>query len=708
MHDTVLLPNARLPHRLNYLTFDYGATSLTTPGRVRYQYRLAGFEQPWNGPSAARSATYTNLPPGDYQFEVRAANEDGLWSPQPAVFAFSVQPPWWRTWWAYLLYTSGFACIMYGVRAYTRDRERERADRQLERQALQHLQELDRVKTDFFTNVSHEFRTPLTLILGPAEVLATDPADPAVRRQGGLVLRNARKLLTLINQLLDLSKLEAGALHLALAPGDVAMAVRQLVSSFAVLADSRHIVLECQVPAQPVPLVFDAGKLDEILTNLVANALHFTPANGLVTVTVTEVPATAAAPNGIVSIAVQDTGPGIAAEDLPYLFDRFFQARSPGSEARPTGTGIGLALVRELTVLHGGTVAVASQPGVGSTFTVQLPHGLPIESVHEALPPIAGATTQGPAYPEEPSSHIFDKQGFDISAQSASERDLVLIIEDNDEVREFIRTTLAPAGYRLLLATTGDAGLALARAEVPDLVVSDVMMPGLDGYQVCAQLKADVATSHIPVVLLTAKSGPDAKLEGLETGADSFLAKPFNPRELRAQVRNLLALRRQVQAHFAAVAPAMPITAPLASLEPEQAAAHAAAAAGQLSLDQDFLRRVSESMLRHLADESFGVDELGADIGLSRTQVHRKLKALTGQSPGERLRTTRLNRALVLLQAQVGTVAEVAYQVGFGSPAAFSTAFSRQFGMPPSAVARQGAGVGEGVAKAGIVVDKIQ
>ncbi|WP_460616281.1 ATP-binding protein [Hymenobacter ruber] len=708
MHDTVLLPNARLPHRLNYLTFDYGATSLTTPGRVRYQYRLAGFEQRWNGPSAARSATYTNLPPGDYQFEVRAANEDGLWSPQPAVFAFSVQPPWWRTWWAYLLYAIGFACIMYGVRAYTRDRERERADRQLERQALQHLQELDRVKTDFFTNVSHEFRTPLTLILGPAEVLATDPADPAVRRQGGLVLRNARKLLTLINQLLDLSKLEAGALHLALAPGDVAVAVRQLVSSFAVLADRRQIVLECQVPAQPVPLVFDAGKLDEILTNLVANALHFTPANGRVTVAVTEMPATAAAPNGGVSIAVQDTGPGIAAEDLPYLFNRFFQARSPGSEARPTGTGIGLALVRELTVLHGGTVAVASQPGAGSTFTVQLPHGLPTAAAHEAPYSIAGTTTHSPAYTEVLPQHVSNSQVFDTPAQGAFEPDLVLVIEDNDEVREFIRVTLAPAGYRLLLAATGDAGLALARAEVPDLVVSDVMMPGLDGYQVCAQLKADVATSHIPVVLLTAKSGPDAKLEGLETGADSFLAKPFNPRELRAQVRNLLALRRQVQAHFTPVAPATPIAAPLASLEPEQAAAHAAAAAGQLSLDQDFLRRVSESMLRHLADESFGVDELGADIGLSRTQIHRKLKALTGQSPGESLRTTRLNRALALLQAQVGTVAEVAYQVGFGSPAAFSTAFSRQFGLPPSAVARQGVGVGDEVAKAGISIGKIQ
>ncbi|GAB3871810.1 hybrid sensor histidine kinase/response regulator transcription factor [Hymenobacter segetis] len=707
MHDTVLLPHARLPHRLNYLTFDYGATSLTTPGRVRYQYRLAGFEQRWNGPSAARSATYTNLPPGDYQFEVRAANEDGLWSPRPAVFAFSVQPPWWRAWWAYLLYVIVFACIMYGVRAYTRNRERERADRQLERQALQHLQELDRVKTDFFTNVSHEFRTPLTLILGPAEALATEPADPAVRRQGGLVLRNARKLLTLINQLLDLSKLEAGALHLLPTPGDVALAVRQLVSSFAVLAESRQIDLTCQVPAQPVPLVFDAGKLEEILTNLVANALRFTPAGGRVTVIVTEEPATAASPAGSVSIAVQDTGPGIAPEDVPYLFDRFFQARSPGREARPTGTGIGLALVRELTMLHGGTVAVASQPGAGSTFTVQLPHGLPANSTREVPDLIGGVTTRSPVYPESAPLPFPDGQQLDEPVQGTVEPDLVLIIEDNNEVREFIRATLAPAGYRLLLAATGDAGLELARAEVPDFVVSDVMMPGLDGYQVCAQLKADVATSHIPVVLLTAKSGPAAKLEGLETGADSFLAKPFNPRELRAQVRNLLALRRQVQAHFAPVPPAAP-SAPLVSLEPAQAAAHTAAAAGQLSLDQDFLRRVSESMLRHLADESFGVDELGADIGLSRTQIHRKLKALTGQSPGESLRTTRLNRALVLLQAHVGTVAEVAYQVGFGSPAAFSTAFSRQFGMPPSAVTRNGAMAGEEAVKEYVASNKIQ
>lgn len=686
MRDTVLPAGAHLPHRLNHLTFDYSATSLTNPGRVRYQYRLAGFEKSWTGPLAARSATYTNLPPGSYRFELRAANEAGVWSPQPAAYSFSIQPPWWRTWWAYALYLSAFGLLLYGVRVYTRDRERDRADRQLERQALEHLQEMDRIKTDFFTNVSHEFRTPLTLILGPAEVLATEPPDPAVRRQGGLVLRNARRLLSLINQLLDLSKLEAGALRLLPTAGDVAVHVRQLVASFDSLADSRQITLRYEGPTQPVPLVFDAAKLEEIITNLLANALRFTPPGGQVTVILAEGPATLAAPHGSVAIAVRDTGPGISPTDLPHLFDRFYQASQPTDGALRNGTGIGLALVRELTQLHGGTVAVVSQLGGGATFTVQLPQGLP--PVHGSVPAVGSAAR----HPDEPVA-IAGNDEAEIAAQPMPDADVVLIIEDNEEVREFVRATLAPVGYRLLLATNGQAGVAMAQAEVPDLVVSDVMMPGLDGYQVCQQLKAQLTTSHIPVVLLTARSGPEAKLAGLETGADAFVAKPFDPRVLRAQVRNLLALRHRLQAHLKADpdAVAVNISAPAISAArpvPDLLAAHTAAVVGLPSLDQEFLRRMSEAVLKHLADEEFGLDELGSAIGLSRTQVHRKLKALTGQSPGEYLRATRLHRALALLRAQVGTVAEVAYQVGFGSPAAFSTAFSRHFGYPPSAAGR--------------------
>ncbi|HEX8326750.1 MAG TPA: two-component regulator propeller domain-containing protein [Hymenobacter sp.] len=688
LKDTVLAPNLALPHQLNHLTFDYIGVSLTNPSQVRYQYRLAGFESAWVGPLKTTSATYTNLPPGDYSFQVRAANNDGVWNRQPAAYAFTIRAPWWRAWWAYLLYAGGFGLIIYGVRAFTKARERDRADRRLEHQALAHLQELDRVKTDFFTNVSHELRTPLTLILGPAENLATEPADPAVRQQGGLVLRHARKLLTLINQLLDLSKLEAGALRLLPTSGDAAAAVRQLAASFSSLAQSRGLVLRCDAPAQPVPLVFDAAKLDDILTNLLANAVRFTPPGGLVTVTVTETPSSVAAPSGGVAIAVHDTGPGIAPEDQPHLFDRFYQTSESVATGYGAGTGIGLALVRELTALHGGHVSVTSEVGVGSTFTVHLPRVLQPVAPPDAKTPVV-RVPPGPAVPAETP----DETG---TAVADADAPVVLVIEDNDEVREFIGATLAPDGYQLLLAADGQAGVALAQAEVPDLVVSDVMMPGLDGYQVCAALKTSAATSHIPVVLLTAKSGADAKLEGLETGADSFLAKPFNPRELRAQVRNLLALRQRLQARLAAGAgePAAAPTGPLVPA-PEVLAAHAAAVAGLPSLDQDFLRRVNESVLRHLSDEAFGVDELGADIGMSRTQVHRKLKALSGQSPGECIRSTRMHRALALLQAQVGTVAEVAYQVGFGSPAAFSTAFSRQFGYPPSAVSRQVGGPAE-------------
>jgi signal transduction histidine kinase/ligand-binding sensor domain-containing protein/DNA-binding response OmpR family regulator len=688
--DTALTAGLELPYRLNSVAFDYIGVSLTNPAKVRYQYRLRGFDAAWRGPVTTTSATYTNLPPGDYVFEVKAANNEGIWNQQPAAFSFTVRSPWWRTWSAYLLYASLFGLVLYGVRANTKARERQRAEYQLERQALLHLQELDRVKTDFFTNVSHELRTPLTLILGPAEELANSPADEVVRQQGSVVLRNAQRLLTLINRLLDLSKLEAGALRLLPTSGDVARTVRQLVAAFESLAASRSISLHFEAAAPELPLVFDEAKLEDVLTNLLANALRFTPTGGEVRVRVAGTTPTATAPLGGVSIVVQDSGVGIAAPDLPHLFDRFYQASTPAAGPLRTGTGIGLALVRELTELHGGTVTVSSAPGAGATFTVWLPAGL--RPVAE-MPPVAEAPLSAV---EGVMAELAAETALSAPPEPAltPDADLVLVIEDSAEIREFIRATLVAEGYRVLLAAEGPMGVALARAEVPDLVVSDVMMPGLDGYQVCARLKADPATSHIPIVLLTAKSGPDARLEGLETGADSFLTKPFAPRELRAQVRNLLALRQQVRARVeAALRPASagqeaPAPAQPTPAAPDPLAAHVAAVAALPSADQKFLSRLNELILQHLDDEEFGVDQLGQEIGLSRTQLHRKLKALTGQSPGDCIRQTRLLRALALLQARVGTVAEVAYQVGFSSPNHFSTAFSKQFGYPPSAVGK--------------------
>lgn len=724
--DTALVPGLTVPYRRNNVAFDYAGVCLTNPDKVRYQYRLVGFDDTWAGPLTTTTATYTNLPPGEYTFEVKAANNDGVWNPRPAAYSFTVLPPWWRTWWAYLLYASAFGLIIQGVRVNTRNRERDRADRALERQTLLHLQEMDQVKTDFFTNVSHEFRTPLTLILGPASQLATEAPDAATREQGGLVLRNARKLLLLINQILDLSKLEVGALKLLPTANDAAEFTRQVAAGFAELAARNGVTLPVEAPAASLPLVFDASKVEEILENLLANALRFTPAGGRVAVAVRETLPTPAAPQGGVEWSISDSGPGIAAEYLPRLFERFYQVPSAGVAATRTGSGIGLALVRELAELHGGTVAVRSAVGEGSSFVVWLPRLLQAVGAPGATAPDMaaniglvetladnGTASAAATVLPEPSAEVATSAGNVALSPADIDAEVVLIIEDNDEVRAFIAATLAPAGYRLLLAADGLAGVALAQAEVPDLVVSDIMMPGLDGYQVCAQLKTDPATSHVPVVLLTAKSGPDVRLEGLETGADSFLAKPFDPRELRAQVKNLLTLRQRVRDRFAAASaaptePAVPNTEhptpntqhpeaemlqPEGHATPDPLVAHAAAVASLPSFDQKFLTKLNDIILQHLDDEGFGVDQLGQEIALSRTQLHRKLKALTGQSPGDCIRQTRLLRALALLQARIGTVAEVAYQVGFSSPNHFSTAFSRQFGYPPSAVGKQGEAV---------------
>ncbi|UOQ99424.1 ATP-binding protein [Hymenobacter sp. 5317J-9] len=699
LRDTALQAGLTLPYQLNGLSFDFRGVSLARPGSVRYQYRLRGLGEAWAGPGQGTSATFANLPPGPYTFEVRATNGEGGWS-RPAAFAFTIEAPWWRRWWAWGLYASALVLALYAVRRRTRWQERERAERRLERQALSHLQEMDRVKTDFFTNISHELRTPLTLILGPAELLADEAPDAVSRQRGGLVLSQARKLLSLINQLLDLSKLDSGALRLHPASGDVGQLVRHTLAGFEDLAARQGVVLRLEAPAGPVPLVFDAEKLDEVLTNLLANALRFTPAGGTVTLRLSQSVPTVAAPAGTVELAVLDTGPGIGPEHLPHLFDRFYQASSDGRTQTDTGTprqgtGIGLALVRELVALHGGTVEVSSTPGRGACFVVRLPKGMLTADASEAAS--GGAMTSAPvapAYSAPPS--VLSPAPLSIPDDPLNEREVVLLIEDSAEVRSFIAEALAADGYRLLLAEDGEAGLAQARAEVPDLVVSDVMMPGLGGHQVCAALKADPATSHIPVVLLTARSSADDRLLGLETGANAYMPKPFRPRELRAQVRSLLQLSQQSRARFAELAAAVPavntpadapgvLTAPL----PNQLAVHAAAVSGLPSLDQAFLAKFDAAVLAHLGDEFYGVDQLGQELGLSRTQLHRKLKALTGHAPGEYLRNTRLLRALALLQARAGTVAEVAYQVGYGSPAHFSTAFSRQFGFAPSTVGKE-------------------
>ncbi|GAB3327693.1 hypothetical protein GCM10027299_28660 [Larkinella ripae] len=564
---------------------------------------------------------------------------------------------------------------------------RERTD-QLQQQTDK-LREMDGVKSRFFTNLTHEFRTPLTLMLGPAEQVLAHTREEHTRQQVGLLQRNAQRLLRLINQLLELSKLEAGKARLALAPDDWVGLVRGTLHSFESLARQNRISLRFTSDREEWTMAMDRPKLETILYNLFSNALKFTPAGGTVSVDLTcrdeDEPAW-------VVLRVTDTGVGIRAEKLPYVFDRFYQVDASDTREQE-GTGIGLALTRELVELQGGSIAIVSREGFGSTVTVRFP--IRPEPSFEKTGPAADQSIT--LLPESTESVPSERTGLlpHHPVDPAATLPLVLLIEDNEDVRVFIRSSLGgnplggnplggnPLGgtYRILEASNGEEGVQLAQEHVPDLVITDLMMPRMDGYQVCTTLKQDERTSHIPVIMLTARADLESKLEGLETGADSYLAKPFHQRELRAQITNLLTVRQQLREHYSRVVLGPPQPDPQNFWKPE--------ARSMPSMEQVFLRRVGTALDSHLDDEHYNVDRLCQEVGLSRTQLHRKLKALLNQTPGDLLRALRLQRAHELLSGNVGTVAEVAYQVGFGNPANFSTSFSRQFGYPPSEVRKK-------------------
>lgn len=551
---------------------------------------------------------------------------------------------------------------------------RERTE-QLQQQANK-LRELDGVKSRFFTNLTHEFRTPLTLMLGPAEQVLAQTKEAITKQQVGLLQRNAQRLLQLINQLLELSKLEAGKTELALAPDDWVRLVRGTLHSFESLARQKRITLHLTSDRDQFVGEMDRPKLENILYNLLSNALKFTPANGTVSV---ELSCLDSDNGGWVELQVTDTGVGIGAEKLPYVFDRFYQADASDTREQE-GTGIGLALTKELVELHGGIIQIASQKGIGTTVTVRLPtrQAQPFE------PAVSAPDLLVPALPDselvvltEPSPDQAEQVGIwpHQPNEPAAEAPLVLLIEDNEEVRAFIRSSLGDA-YRIVEAGNGEEGIRLAQEHIPDLVITDLMMPRLDGYQVCTTLRQDERTSHIPVIMLTARADLESKLEGLQTGADSYLAKPFHQRELLAQITNLLRVRRQLRERYSQT------TLGRQTLwQPEPSS--------MPSMEQVFLTRVQTALETHLDDEQYSVDRLCEEVGLGRTQLHRKLKALIDQTPGDLLRLLRLQRAHDLLRNNVGTVAEVAYRVGFGNPANFSTSFSRHFGYPPSEVRRK-------------------
>ncbi|PSR56569.1 hypothetical protein AHMF7605_25265 [Adhaeribacter arboris] len=638
-----------LDYTQNFLSFDFAGLEFTKPEKLNYRYRLTGVNKSWVYAGNQNTANYTQLAPGEYIFEVQVTNTDGNWSHRTKQIQLVITPPFWATWWAYGFYTLVLGAGLYNYVQFRTKRVREKQEMALQFRQAEQLKAVDEMKTRFFSNITHEFRTPLSLILSPAEQLLQNEELPPVTQRKLLnsVYRNAHQLLRLINQLLDLSKLEASSMPVHVSRGNPAVFLQAIVTSFRPLADEKQNELCLNDLVVITDYLFDADKWEKIIYNLLSNALKFT-ANGQVKVEAQ-----------ILNqqwfwLQIRDTGIGIPSEKLPHIFDRFYQVDDARTR-QYEGTGIGLALVKELTDLLGGRVTVQSIPGQGTTFEVKLP--LVLEN--NAEPAAATTAITLPLTSPDKAAFLFpsDKE---ISRAAP----LLLIVEDNAELRDFIAGALA-SSYRIITAENGRQGYERTQQEMPEVVISDVMMPEMDGYQFCNAIKTDPQTNHIAVLLLTARASHESLIEGLAGGADDYLTKPFHLDELQWRVRNLLDRQGKLREFYQRQLAAPQTTQEL-----------------KTTLDP-FLEKIYNLIEAHLDESGFGVEELALEIGMSRRTLHRKLTAVLGIAANELIRQYRLNRAVELLRSGC-SVSETAYRVGFESPSYFATVFKEFHHQSPS------------------------
>jgi len=631
-----------LRHDQNVLTFDYVALSYKNTQKHQYAYWLENFEPDWQFVNDQKSVTYTNLDPGEYTLHIKAANADGIWSQQERQLQLTILPPWYWAWWSKTLYALALVGILYFIYRF-------QLQRRLEQAEAQRLQELDSFKTRLYTNITHEFRTPLTVISGMADQVLE---NPKVWFQDGLsmIKRNSQQLLSLVNQMLDLSKLEAGTLPVHLVQDDIIKYLKYLTESFHSYAETKNIRLHLLPELDELTMDYDPEKVQAIFSNLVSNAIKFTPEGGDVYIKIQQ---EQLAQKPCCKIRISDTGAGISEEQLPYIFDRFYQADDSATR-QAEGTGIGLALTKELVQLLGGSIDVKSQLEKGTEFTVWLP-----------IAQTAARTSEIPFLKLETPESVIAESGTD-QPTTTDNLPLALLIEDNLDVLRYLSSCLHNQ-YRLETAINGEEGIQKAIEIIPDIIISDVMMPKKDGFEVVDTLKNDERTSHIPIILLTAKADITSRIEGLEQGADAYLAKPFDKKELEVRLRKLIELRQQLQARYRSLSPLVPT---------ENKA---------LAKEDKFLQKIRQLIEANLEDEKFGIPELCVKLGISRIQLHRKLKALTDQSTSHVIRSIRLQKARTLLQETDLTIAEVAYQIGFKSSNYFSQVFTSEFGKSPTA-----------------------
>jgi len=648
-------------------TFEYALTDYRNPEEVTYSYRMEGYEEHWSAPSKFSFTRFSSLPAGEYTFRVKARDSHGQWHPNQLAVQVIVHAPWWATWWAYLLYALIIAAALYYLRHNELRKQALQTKLMLEKVEADKLKELDSFKSRLYTNLTHEFRTPLTVILGMASQIKKSPkAD--MDKGLALIENNGRSLLKLVNQLLDLSRLESGGLKLKPQQSDIVPYLRYLVESFQTYANSHNLSLLFFTNLEVKVMDYDPEQLKQVVTNLISNAIKFTPSGGEIRVKVGQ-------QGHQLQIVVADTGIGIAPEKLPHIFNRFYQADDSDTRAGE-GTGIGLAHTQELVRLMEGEIEVVSQPGEGTRFTILLPVRNEAEMVTSAQP-LTGSTLLMDDDTAASIPALTSPTGLEgtIQQQQNTAQPEVLIVEDNPDVVTYLKSCLGHL-YRLSIAYNGRIGIEMATNQIPDLVISDVMMPEKNGFEVCDTLKNDDRTSHIPIILLTAKADAASKIAGLRRGADAYLAKPFDREELLLRLSMLIERQKRLAAYFSGHKADKSDEA-LSTLEPEA-----------IEIEDAFIGKVRGMIEDHYTDEDFGLPQLCQKVGMSRSQLYRKLKALTGASPSEFIRNYRLNRAKVLLETSDLNISEVALEVGYRNVSHFSKSYQELFGNLPSSISK--------------------
>lgn len=665
-----------LDYKQNF-ALSFVGLNYTSSEQNQYAYKLEGFDKDWNYVGNTTSASYTNLDPGEYVFRVKASNNDGVWNNKGASIKIYVHPPFWRTAYAYIFY----ALVISGGIFYFRLKsiqklkkkfalEQERMQVEQEKKEAERVHELDRLKIKFLTNLSHDFRTPISLILGPVDQLLSRQKDQQSLDQLNMVKRNARRLLNLVNQLLDFRKMEKQELKLNASGGELVSFIKEVTDSFKDFSERKKIVFSYTSEIKEFYTLFDRDKLERILFNLLSNAFKFTLEGGRILLTLEKLENKSDESTTWVSLSISDTGIGIEPGKKEQIFERFFQSAGSASVLNQ-GTGIGLSITKEFIKMHGGTIDVESELGKGTTFSIHLPF-VSIEVPHNnnemtlVSESIAGSEL---LQLTKSVNRTNGTNGKTVNGNNAlngkANMPLVLLVEDNEDFRFYLKENLR-LHYKVFEAANGKEGWQKALAHHPMLIVSDISMPEMDGIELTQKIKSDKRTSHIPVILLTALTGEKDQIKGLETGANDYITKPFNFEVLNAKIKNLLELNSTLKNTY---------TKQIKVLTPE------------VEIESDNEKLLNEIMLyieNNLTDSQLSVEEVSKHVGMSRSSLYSKLLELTGQSPVEYIRSVKLDKAAVLLEKSEMNVAQIAYSVGFATPNYFAKSFKTKFGMLPS------------------------